>query len=80
MLETVRKYANQKLYGIKNCNDILCNVKKFLFEQRVYQNSNCNADTSCFDSTTPVKDTGTTITCNVGVTDTTSCNITITES
>lgn len=79
-LETVRKYANQRLYGIKNCEDILCDVKDFLFEQRIYLTPQCNADTTCFDSSEPVKDTGTSITCSIGITPVNDCNIVITES
>lgn len=79
MLDTIKKWANQKLYGIENCDNILKDVKEYLYEQRVYQNTNCNIDTSCFNSNPCQKDAGTTITCNIGITVVEACTITITE-
>lgn len=79
MLDTIKKYANQRLYGISNCNDILCEVEEFIYEQRIYQNTDCNVDTSCFKSDKVEKDSGTIINCNIIVNSVDSCNITITE-
>lgn len=91
MLELVRKYANQRLYGIKDCEEILCDVETYLFQQRVYQNPDCNIDTSCFESVTlrfPGIITGgggdssidpVDIICTTTITEVLLCNITITE-
>ena len=91
MLELVRKYANQRLYGIKDCEEILCDVENYLFQQRVYQNPDCNIDTSCFDSTSlrfPGIIIGgggdssidpVDIVCTTTITEVLLCNITITE-
>jgi hypothetical protein len=78
--DSAKKYAIRRLYGMTNCKDYRTAMEKYLFEQRVYKNSDCNIDTSCFESTecgTPAQ--AQSITCNITTVDSTSCTITITE-
>ena len=79
MLDTIKKWANQKLYGIENCDNILKDVKQYLFEQRVYQNSDCNINTSCFKNDACSQQASVVITCNTGISNIDNCTTIIAE-